>query len=168
MTKVVNYTHHAPNVGSSAVKKVWYASPEREMYVQVPSGAIYGYRDVSPVAYDKFLSANSRGRFYNVHVKGVYSSTGDVEGLVEFRAAPGLSRKNTDTKNNWGSSSVFSPSVPSVAMPKNNKHYSVTGTVLRPTSVTESIGASSLEEAMKIFRDKYKDSEPEVTGVRQV
>lgn len=161
--KTVEYTHHTP-LTSSLVKKVWYASPKRELYVELNNGNVYGYKDVSPVAYENLLLSGSKGAFYNNSIKRQYSSTGSLyKSEMDFRPAPGLSRSRTDART-WGSSTIFGgPSATPAAKPKKN--FQVTGTVLKPTTVREVIAAESLEDAIAQFRARYADKEPDVTGV---
>lgn len=179
MPKIVEYTSHLPVLSSSAVKKVWYSAPTRELYVEVPSGAKYGYRDVSPVAFDKFMDASSKGAFYNKHIKGVYSSTGDLSfSGVEFRAAPGLSKKSTEPSKytaggyvsaSWPATNVTGSQVnPVVPKATSNSWFVVRGEALLPSDVSKKYAAGSLEEAMEMFRKEFEGKEPSINEVKKV
>lgn len=179
MAKTVEFTHTTPLV-SDVVEQAWYASPKRELYVRLKSGNVYGYKDVSPMAYENFCFADSKGKFYNQKIKGVYSAIGNVTDEVEFRSAPGLSKTKTVAQPylsaNYGGAYVTAtwPATttttakdvnPVVAKAEAKTLYRVSGTVLKPTATSKSYQATSLEDAMKKFREEFKDAEPEVTAV---
>lgn len=168
MVKVVNYTYHDPKVNSTAISEIWYSSTTRELFVRfAESGQIAGYSDVSPVAADKLVDAHSVGSYYARYIKPNYKGINTAD--VEFRAAPGLAKKTTDKKT-YGGQPMFpkatpAPGVytPTQTVPK--KTFRVSGTVLKPTAISDDIVASSMEEAMELFRKKYADRAPDVTGV---
>lgn len=163
MTKVVEYTYHTPAINSEVIKAVWYSSTARELYVKLPNGQIAGYADVSPLAFDRFMDAPSKGQRYNSHIKNVYKG---IDGSVEFRAASGLAKKTAapGVYSSWHSNSVLPPVTVAPAKPK--QRFTINGTILKPTAINEVVEADSFEEAITKFREKYKAVEPVVQGVR--
>lgn len=60
-------------VESSSIFKVGYR--RRVMQVQFNSGRIYEFRKVPRAKFDEFMSANSKGEFFNREIKGAYLET---------------------------------------------------------------------------------------------
>lgn len=54
---------------SSALAAVGYCPDTAELEVEFHSGAIYSYEDVQEELYDRFLAADSLGRFYNAEIR---------------------------------------------------------------------------------------------------
>lgn len=136
--KTVNYDYHEPDISSSAISDIWYASDTRELYVKFrSSGSIAGYLDVPFDLARDFVHAASVGEFYAAKVRGKFKgTTGDVN-LVRRSVTAPVSTKKT---------------------------FSVSGSVV--INVTENIFADSLEDAIRIFRDSYNNAE--VTGASKV
>lgn len=59
-------------VESSNIEAVAYDKDKRELYVCFKSLAEYVYYDVSAEVYKAFLAADSKGRYLNENIKGVY------------------------------------------------------------------------------------------------
>lgn len=60
-------------VESSCVAAVGYDATWRELHVTFRSGRHYVYQDVPASVYEDFLSADSKGTFFNAAVKDCYS-----------------------------------------------------------------------------------------------
>lgn len=146
--KTVEYTYHNPNVRSSAIGEIWYSSTSRELFVRFKqTGTIAGYADVSPVALDNLLAASSIGSHFSKYIKNAGYKGVNSDG-VQFRAAPGLAKKNTDVKSYpaWQAKD-FMPSV------LGKYEFTISGKVLK--TVEEKIRANSMEEAINLFKGKY-------------
>ena len=61
-------------VDSAVIDRVGYDAEFRVMEVMLKSGEQYRYDDVTEYTYARFLSAPSRGRFYNTEIKGKFAS----------------------------------------------------------------------------------------------
>lgn len=61
-----------PAVDSSAIVRIGYREPARELDITFTSGKTYTYYGVPSDVYRVFLAADSKGRFFNEHVKDVY------------------------------------------------------------------------------------------------
>ncbi len=59
-------------VESSNIVAIGYEEDEKQLHVQFNSGAEYVYDDVPAEVYQAFLDADSKGRYLNEYVKGVY------------------------------------------------------------------------------------------------
>ena len=61
-----------PEVESSAIERIDYQARRRELFVTFTSGRRYIYYDVPERVYWHFLDADSRGRYFNLHVRDHY------------------------------------------------------------------------------------------------
>jgi hypothetical protein len=52
-------------VVSSLIRSAGYDAAARELEVELVSGPVYRYRDVSPFIYEGLLAAKSKGTFFN-------------------------------------------------------------------------------------------------------
>ena len=60
-------------IESSSVEAVGYDPDSGKLYVRFKgSGRAYVYFGVPASVYDAFMAADSKGRFVNAHVKGLY------------------------------------------------------------------------------------------------
>ena len=62
-------------VSSSNLRSVGYDSSTNTLEIQFNSGGIYQYHGVSLVVYQKLMNAPSHGKYFHVHIKGVYPDT---------------------------------------------------------------------------------------------
>ena len=60
-------------VESSNVATIGYDEETNELHVQFKSGAEYIYSDVPQDVVQEFLDADSKGKFLNERIKGIYS-----------------------------------------------------------------------------------------------
>jgi len=60
-------------VVSSMIEAIWYSEDAERLSVRFKSGKEYDYLDVPVELYQEFLSAPSKGKFFNKHVKGQYA-----------------------------------------------------------------------------------------------
>ena len=60
-------------VDSSNVAAIGYDKEAEELHVQFNNGSTYVYRAVPEDVVKDFLNADSKGKFLNEHIKGVYS-----------------------------------------------------------------------------------------------
>ncbi len=61
-------------VESSNITAIGYDEEKRELRVQFKSGAEYIYSDVPQDVVQAFLAAESKGKYLNEHIKGVYEA----------------------------------------------------------------------------------------------
>lgn len=61
-------------VESSAVAAIGYSRRLHALEIEFENGAIYRYLDVPGTLYRKLMSAGSKTRFYDEHVRGQYKS----------------------------------------------------------------------------------------------
>jgi hypothetical protein len=61
-------------VDSAVVDRVGYDSDAKVMEVLLESGDSYRYDGITDYVFAKFLSSESRGRFFNAEIKGKYPS----------------------------------------------------------------------------------------------
>ncbi len=61
-----------PSVASSNLAEVGYDSDLETLEVQFKSGGIYQYFNVPAFMYERLMSAESIGRFFNAEIKGHY------------------------------------------------------------------------------------------------
>lgn len=61
------------HVESSNIESVGYDVESRELEVEFKTGAVYSYSDVPPEVAEGLLNAESVGRYFAAHVKGVYA-----------------------------------------------------------------------------------------------
>jgi len=62
-------------VESSNIKAVGYDPESQVMRVEFHSGGVYDHHKVSPEVHDAILKASSHGKHYNLHIRGVHTST---------------------------------------------------------------------------------------------
>lgn len=60
------------SVASSNMAEVGYDSDLETLEVQFKSGGIYQYFNVPAFMYERLMSADSLGRFFNAEIKGHY------------------------------------------------------------------------------------------------
>lgn len=61
-------------VQSSALAAIGYSRQIHALEIEFVNGAIYRYLDVPNVIYRELMSAGSKARFYDEHVRGKYRS----------------------------------------------------------------------------------------------
>jgi hypothetical protein len=59
-------------VSSTTVKAVAYEEATSTVFVEFMGGSIYRYFDVSPALYDEFMSATSKGAYFNSNIKNKF------------------------------------------------------------------------------------------------
>lgn len=59
-------------VDSSAIAAVQYHERQRRLDIELTNGRTYRYLDVPPDVYEGFMAAESKGRYYNDHIRDVY------------------------------------------------------------------------------------------------
>jgi len=140
MSRTVDYTENG-RLNSSAVDYYWYNSNTQELYVEFTgSNRIAGYAGVTQVVVNDFLRASSTGGFYSSKIKGVYSGiSGDIDNFVEDCA-------------------------PKASIVPTANQFVITGLV----PVSESIQASTLEEAIEIFRNRHPEGKVATASVQFV
>jgi hypothetical protein len=62
------------HVDSTALASVGYSKRLRALEVEFRSGAVYRYLDVEPGVYEALLSASSKARYYDQHIRHNYRS----------------------------------------------------------------------------------------------
>lgn len=67
-------------VESSQVKAVGYDPAASELFIEFTRGAVYVYRGVPRDVYDRFLAAESKGRFFSQEIKGKFEHTKEDNG----------------------------------------------------------------------------------------
>ena len=67
-----------PHVQSEAVSQIEYDEPSRTLFVQFTSGEWYSYFDVPPRLAADFEAAESKGRFFQDHIRGHYAYQGPL------------------------------------------------------------------------------------------
>lgn len=61
-------------VNSTAVRKVRYDSQTSRMWIDFEnSDPVYTFCDVPESLYQDFINSTSKGRFYNLYIKGKYN-----------------------------------------------------------------------------------------------
>ena len=68
-----------PRVQSEAVAQIEYDPPARTLFVQFTSGEWYSYSGVSPRVHADFVAAESKGRFFQDHIRGRYAYDGPLQ-----------------------------------------------------------------------------------------
>lgn len=63
---------HRQPVDSTSIASIGYDSTERKLEVEFKQGAVYLYLDVPPDVFDAFVSADSKGVFFNATIKNSY------------------------------------------------------------------------------------------------
>lgn len=59
-------------IDSSAITNAKYDAALRHLDLDFPTGKRYRYFDVPPTIYAGLLAAESKGRYYNDHIRDVY------------------------------------------------------------------------------------------------
>jgi KTSC domain len=59
-------------VFSRALRAVEYDEARQHLVITLANGRTYRYLDVPPEIYQAFLVAESKGRYYNDHIRDVY------------------------------------------------------------------------------------------------
>ena len=57
------------SVESYVVARVRYDAEARTLDIEFRSGKIYRYCDVRTATYDEFVAAESKGQFFNAHIR---------------------------------------------------------------------------------------------------
>ncbi len=60
-------------VVSSNIAAIAYASDTEVLSVNFLNGSTYEYYGVPQIVFDEFLTADSKGRYFNANIKGVFS-----------------------------------------------------------------------------------------------
>ena len=68
-----------PHVQSEAVAAIEYDAPSRTLFVRFTSGEWYGYSDVPQQVHDAFEAADSKGRFFQDHIRDRYAYAGPLQ-----------------------------------------------------------------------------------------
>ena len=58
-------------VSSSLVASVGYDADEEVLEIELQDGKVYQYRDVPEETYQGLLDADSIGRYFNLHIRGL-------------------------------------------------------------------------------------------------
>jgi len=67
-------------VESTSIKSVGYDPKTKSLEVEVAAGRVYRYDEVPEHVYESFMSAKSKGRFFNTTIKNEYSYTKEQQG----------------------------------------------------------------------------------------
>ncbi|WP_236796229.1 KTSC domain-containing protein [Amycolatopsis sp. GM8] len=59
-------------VASSVIRAVGYDPARRALDVEFRSGQVYRYENVESAVYKEFMAAESKGRFFNLHIQYAY------------------------------------------------------------------------------------------------
>jgi len=59
-------------VSSGQIRSIGYDEAARTLEVEFTSGGVYVYRDVPPEAYQDFMNADSKGRYFAIFVRANY------------------------------------------------------------------------------------------------
>jgi hypothetical protein len=59
-------------VHSGAIAAVQYHAAQQWLDIELTNGRAYRYLDVPPAIYRAFMAADSKGRYYNDHIRDVY------------------------------------------------------------------------------------------------
>ena len=59
-------------VPSSVIESIDYDTASARLFVAFNGGRIYSYDDVPAAAYEAFVAAESKGRFFNAEIKDRY------------------------------------------------------------------------------------------------
>lgn len=60
------------DVESSNIGAIAYIPQAEQLMVQFTNGSVYAYSNVSAEVFEEFLDADSKGKYLNTHIKGVY------------------------------------------------------------------------------------------------
>lgn len=61
-----------PDVDSSAIERISHDEATRLLHVRFVSGRCYAYSGVPRSVYHAFLAAESKGAFFNQHIRDLY------------------------------------------------------------------------------------------------
>ena len=61
-----------PKIESTMMKRIDYDETSKELDITFVSGKTYRYLDVSPEIYGSLLDAESKGQFFNEHIKNEF------------------------------------------------------------------------------------------------
>lgn len=67
-----------PHVTSAAVAQIEYDAASRTLFIRFISGEWYAYFDVPPRVRDTFQVAESKGRFFQDHIRDHYTYAGPL------------------------------------------------------------------------------------------
>jgi hypothetical protein len=69
-------TSHIPRqpVDSTAIAKIGYSKRRHILEIEFVNGSVYRYLDVPPAVYRDLMSAESKARFYDSHIRRHYHS----------------------------------------------------------------------------------------------
>lgn len=59
-------------VESSNIEAIGYIQETQELYVQFIKSGVYIYYDVEEWVFQEFLQADSKGKYLNANIKGMY------------------------------------------------------------------------------------------------
>jgi len=65
-----------PDVTSTAIVRIDYNAPARELEVTFITGKTYTYFGVPGDVYGRFVTANSKGQFFNEYIRDQYNFEG--------------------------------------------------------------------------------------------
>ena len=67
---------HIPReaVASKGIASIGYSKRQHILEIEFVNGAVYRYLQVSPSVYREMMSAESKARYYDNHIKGNYPS----------------------------------------------------------------------------------------------
>lgn len=84
------YTDAYDNFDSDVVEVIYYNSESRDLIVALTTNQdeAYVYKNVPAEIWTAFKAANSKGRFYNSYLKGVYQSSTVADSAVVPANAP--------------------------------------------------------------------------------
>lgn len=61
--------------GSSLIKSIGYDESTMELDVELATNkVVYTFTDVSETIYNKFMAAESKGQFFNTHIKNIFEN----------------------------------------------------------------------------------------------
>jgi hypothetical protein len=58
---------------SSVLGEIKYDARSRELEIRFVTGRVYRYSDVPPEVYERLMSADSKGAFFNAHIRDGYA-----------------------------------------------------------------------------------------------
>src|SRR5258707_5062177 len=69
-------TSHIPReaIASKGIASIGYSKRQHILEIEFVNGAVYRYLQVSPSVYREMMSAESKARYYDNHIKGNYPS----------------------------------------------------------------------------------------------
>lgn len=60
---------------SSQISYVGYENDTKELFITFKNGSTFKYEDVPKVIYNNLMDSDSKGRYLNMYVKNIYTST---------------------------------------------------------------------------------------------